>query len=469
MNTVIDHRPSVTCETPRAYPPPWRRRERAPGAARGALLAVLLVVSGAARAAELTLDEEEAVRRATASSHTLEAVRQRVASAAHGVAAANSGRWPVLTAQATTAYRSSVPEFAAPLAGPGQPSVILFPDLRTTAAASLVLTQPLYTGGTLSARGAAARRDLEVSEAALATALLDLRLAARTAYWRAAATQADVAVAEQHVRRSVRFAEDVAALRAAGLAVEADVLAAQARSAAARLALLRSRRAADEAVATLRSLLDLPADATVRLADAATATLPPPPGELEALQATASRQRPELTAARARTAAFAARAAATRAAARPAVTASAEWELARPNPRLLPLQNVWHDSWAVGLASRWTLWDGGRTAAEAAALEAEVRASQAELADLERRIALEVEQALLALHAELAAAAAAAASHAASRARLAAVTARHAAGLALTAEVLDAQAELAAAEGDGVVVATSARLAAALLARAVGQ
>ena len=52
-------------------------------------------------------------------------------------------------------------------------------------------------------------------------------------------------------------------------------------------------------------------------------------------------------------------------------------------------------SWSVGVVAGWTLFDGHRTGAEVAALDAEREALEADLGELERQIALEVETARL--------------------------------------------------------------------------
>ncbi len=441
----------------------------APAHLLAALIALLMPLKAPGETLTVTLTEEETVRRAVAASHTLEAARHRIARAASGLAAAEAARRPTLAAGAQVSYRSDVPEFAAPIAGPGQPSVVLFPSIRSNSSFSLELSQPLYTGGALSARHNEALREHEAIQAAVATARLDVAAAARTAYWRGVAALAGTGIADTHLRRTRTFLEQVRSLRAAGLAVEADVLAAESRCAAAQLALLRARRAVEESFATLRSLLDVPPDSTLALLDASAPSPPPPPADAATEAEAARRQRPELAGLRARLAELTARAAAGRAGARPSLGASAAWELARPNPRFLPLEDRWQDSWTVGVAGRWTFWDGGRTAAEVASREAERRAVSAEFEELRRGIVIEVEYARLALEAELAAGEAAEASRAAASERLRAVLDRHAAGLATTTEVLDAQAELAAAEGEQVLAATAARLAAARLARAVGQ
>lgn len=443
---------------------------RQAGRARGSLLVTwLMAVAAAAPAQEVAVDEGEAVRRVLAASPLEEASRHRLAAAAATRVAADAARLPVLTAGGSAAYRSSVPEFAAPLSGPGQPGVVLFPDIRTVAALTLEASQPLYTGGSVTARREVAKAELAAAEENAAQVRLELRLAARVAYWQAVAGLAGVNIATHHLQRATSLAQDARTLRQAGLAVEADVLAAEAAVAAASLAAVRADRAAGDAMAGLRSLLGLPRNAAVHLADSAPPPPPPTPAELDALQALARRQRPELEALRARTAALAARTQAARAGARPTVSAQAAWELARPNPRFLPLTDRWNDSWSVGLGARWTVWDGGRTSAAAASLEAERQAAHAELAEWERRVDLEVEQARAGLLTELAATAAAEASRAAAAARLQATRDRYSVGLATTTDVLDAQAQLATAEGEQVLAAVAARLAVARLERAVGQ
>ena len=39
---------------------------------------------------------------------------------------------------------------------------------------------------------------------------------------------------------------------------------------------------------------------------------------------------------------------------------------ANPNPRIFPRKDAWEDSWDLGVSVTWTLWNGGRTAAQVA-------------------------------------------------------------------------------------------------------
>ncbi len=277
----------------------------------------------------------------------------------------------------------------------------------------------------------------------------------------------DAALSQQ--KRAEKLLADARSLRKAGMAVDADVLAAEARTASARLAVIRARTDADERMAELRSLLDEPAGTEIELADAMPQALPPEPAPLPALQSGALDARPEVAVLEARVGASAAREDVARAAARPTVGASAGWTLARPNMRYLPLADQWNDSWSVGVSARWSLWDGGRTAAEVAAAKARRGALAEELADARRRVDLDVERARLALTSARAAVEAADAARKAAAARLTAEQNRYEAGLSTTADVLDAQADLTAAETQQVETRTGAWMAQARLDWAVGR
>jgi outer membrane protein len=457
------------------HTPPGKRMRRGgfahhPRLASLALLFLAIAaITPATHAETARFDADGAVARALAVSHTTAAAAERVDVARSSVSAANAARLPTVSAAAAVQELSSVPEFAAAIHGQTEPPVVLFPDIRTDYSFSLGLRQALYAGGAVTSARSASRHELTAAEQERRSVHNALVLTARQAYWQAAAADAAVGTAESRLRRAERFREDARALRAAGMAVNADVLAADARAAAARLAVIRARTAADDAMAALRSLLQLPSGGEVELADAMPASLPPEPEPLAALQEEARVRRPDLAAVAARTSASAANTEVVRAGARPSLGAVAQWDLARPNQRYLPLENAWHDSWSVGLSANLTVWDGGRTRADVAVAQAQQRALSEELADLQRRVDLDVEQRRLQLASALAAVPAADASRQAAEARLTAVDERFRAGLATSVDVLEAEADLTAAETEQVDARTSAWIAAARLDWAVGR
>lgn len=437
---------------------------------RCAAAAALLVAAAAPAGAEtLRLTAETAAARAVAVSPVAAAAGERLTAAQEAVRATDAAALPQVTASAALARRSSVPEFQLPFAAPGQPALVLVPDITTTYGTGVQVAEPLYAGGAIAARRLASRHDGEASAAARSQTAADLRLAAREAYWDAVRAAAAIDVTAAQEQRAQRLLSDTSALLDAGMAVKADVLAAQERLASARVGRITAEAAAANALAQLRSLLQLDPDVTVELADSLAGALPDAPPPLEVLRRRALADRPELAVAAAQIAAASAREQLARAPARPGLAALAQWDYSRPNQRYFPQQDEWKESWSVGVAASWTLFDGGKSRADTAASQAGQRAAAQERDELARRIALEVETGRRNLESALAAVSAADDARAAARERETAARERHAAGLAAMVEILDAEAQLAAAEQQQINVRAAAWLADAALARAVGR
>jgi outer membrane protein len=282
----------------------------------------------------------------------------------------------------------------------------------------------------------------------------------------AAAAQVDVAQAEED--RAGRLLEDARALRAAGIAVRADELGAEARRAAAEVRLIEAQAELANREAELRSLLDVPATTQLVLSDRGSEP-PPVRGPVSDLIDEAYADRPELAVLKAQREVVRSRGEVAAAPTRPRVSLVARWDVARPNERYLPLEDEWNTSWSVGLVAGWKVFDGDRTGAEVAALEAEGAALDADLGELQRRVALDVETTQRRLEAAVAAVVAARAAVSAAAAREVDSRDRYTSGIATVAEVLDAQAELAGAETMLAGARSGAWIADAALRRAVGQ
>jgi len=432
----------------------------------GLLLAVALAPG--AGGATLPLDPDTAARLAVAASHRTDSAAARHTAARERVLAAAARRLPTVDLETSLARRSSVPETVIPDPESGQAGLVLFPNIQDLYRAGLVVTQPLWSGGSIAGAREAARHEEALVAADRARVEIDLESQARVAYWAAVAADAARAAVAAEVLRAERLSADARALREVGLAVRADELGAEARLAAARRREIETGAAAADRLAELRSLLGVPPDAAVELRDRG-AVLPGPPPELDELLAEAHAARPELAGLAARRAATRSRARVAAAVRRPQLSLSGRWDVARPNDRYLPPEDAWNSSWSVGVSAGWRLFDGNRASAEAAAIEAEALALAADLAELERAVALEVESARRAVVTAVAADRAAAAALAAAAAREADCRERYAAGVATVAEVLDAQEELARAELAQASARAGSWVADARLRRAVGR
>jgi outer membrane protein len=436
------------------------------------LAAATMVVAcslGVASAEAIKLDAQACAARIVEVSHAAGAAGARADAAAATVKAADAATLPSLSASATVARRSSVPEFQLPFPLPGQQPLVLFPDITTTYGASLQLQQALYSGGAISGSRAAARHEADAAAAARGQTTADLRLAAQLAYWEAIRASANVGLARAQHERAKRLLDDTRALLGAGMAVRADVLAAEERIATAQVQVIAAENAAQNARAQLRSLLHLdPAD-HIELADTLIGPLPAAPAAAEQLQSVALAERPELEQTAAQLDALRSRERLARAEARPTIGAVAQWDYSRPNQRYFPQADEWKSSWSVGLLVSWRLFDGGKAQADTSVSRLTQRAVAEDRQELERRIQVEVETDRRNLESALAAVTAADAARAAALEREKDARDRHAAGLAPMVEILDAEAQLAAAEQQQVNARAFSWAAVAILARAVGQ
>ena len=154
---------------------------------------------------------------------------------------------------------------------------------------------------------------------------------------------------------------------------------------------------------------------------------------------------------------------------RPTVAVIGGVDYARPNPRIFPREDRWQDSWDIGVNVGWTLWDGGRTDADAAAAAHTAAAARQRLAEFDSVLGVEVRQRLLDIESGRAAIAAAGeAVRAAAEARRV-VAERYRAGVITQTEVLDAEFALLQAELDRTRALAGVRLAEARLERALGR
>ena len=442
-----------------------------PGAARAALAALVAALGcGAWLGAEtVRMTADEAAERAVSVSHAAAAAQARAAAAGETANSADAAALPALSLGASLAQRSSVPEFAAPLNGPQQPAVVIAPDITTTYGAGLRLQQALYAGGAITAQRQAARHDATAAAAARSATVAELRLAARLAYWDAVRTAASVEVAVAQEERARRLLDDTQALFDAGMAVRADVLAARERIASARVQLVAARAQSANATAQLASLLDVDAQDTLELADSLAGSLPAAPADARSLEDAALAQRPALAAAAEQGEAARARRTAAGGLALPSLGALGQFDVARPNARYFPQEDAWKRSWSVGLQASWTVFDGGKARADVAAAGFAERAALQDREELARRIRLEVANDRRNLESAVAAVEAADAARAAAGEREKEAEERHAAGLAPMVDILDAQAQLAAADQQQVNARAASWAAAAVLARAVGR
>jgi outer membrane protein TolC len=423
----------------------------------GFLAAASPDVSAQDAAIRLTLDE--AIARGIANSQRIAELQAREEAAGAVAAGRRAAGLPSVALVGGYTRTNHVDEFG--VVQPGQSLRIIYPDVPDNYRARLDLQWPIYTGGRAEALERAALAERSAAVADLAAARSDLRLEITRAFW-AIVTAAET---ERVLTRSIESVDahvrDLASRLEQGLIPPNEVLTAEAQRSRQRVLAIEAANVRSIADADLQRLLGM--DMTGRVEPAASLAEPAPP----AVDATAA-VRPERLALDARTAAARAREKAAVASARPQVALNGGYDYARPNPRIFPRSGEWLDSWDLSVNVSWTLWDGGRRAAEQAEAAAGTRASAARAGEFDRQAAFEVRQRRLELDSSRAAIGAAEDGVRAATEASRVVHERYNAGVATSTEVLDAELAVLQAGLDGTRARANARLAQARLERAVG-
>ena len=428
------------------------------------VLAAMAVPVGAQQPLVLTIEEAQA--RALEASNRLAEAQAREAAARAAVLASEAASRPLVAATAGYTRTNHVVEFTVP--GPtGQPRV-LYPDVPDNYRTRLDLQWPIYTGGRTDALQRAARAAAAAAGGEVDVARADLRLEVARAFWAVVTARASVGVLEQGVARAQAHVVDARERFDAGLVPPNEIASAQAQESRARMLLIEARNQRDVASADLSRLVG--SDLAQPIEPASPLDSGPPLTEsLEALVAAARDARRERDVLERRIEAADEQQAAASAGRLPTVSLAGGVDYARPNPRIFPRADRWDESWDLGVNVSWSLWDGGRTAAEVARAGSLADAARRRLADFDAVLRVEVRQRALEIDSGRAAVAAADDAVRAAAEAQRVVTERYRAGVISQTEVLDAEVALLQAELDRTRGLAAIRLAEARLARAVGK
>jgi outer membrane protein TolC len=419
-------------------------------------------------ATALTLGE--AIERASRFAPRLAEAEARVTAAREQAAARRADGQPAIVATTGVLRTNHVDEFGVPQAG--GLTRILFPDLPTNYRARVEMTVPIYTSGRLTALDRAAGDTVRAASAEREVVSADVRLDTARAYWLLAVARQELAVVTRALARADLLVADVRARVEAGLLPPNELLNAEARR--ARDDVRRVMAAQDAAIAELQlaRLVGEPLGQPIVLLtpmDQADPAAQQAAGDaVDDLLARALAHRAEAEGLTARAASLAAMAEATAAGLRPQVAALAALEPARPNARFVPRTDEWRVSWEAGVSLTWTVFDGGRARAAAAAWSAEAQAVRSRRADLEALVALEVRTRRVELDGARASVGAAARAVAAAREARRVMDDRFRAGVATATDVVEADVALLEAELEAARLDAAVRIQEARLIRALG-
>lgn len=421
---------------------------------------IVLLVGVPPAAAQEALTLEDAIARSLAHSARLAEIGARQAGAEAAEDAHGAAKRPVVSAQAGYTRTNHVDEFS--ILAPGQPPRVLYPDVPDNYRARLDLQWPIYTAGRADALERAARAEVSALGEELEAARADLRLEVTRAFWALVTARQTERVLERSLERFDQHVDDLQARLDQGFISPHELLNAQAHRSRQRMLAIEARATRQKAEMDLRRLVG-GGEAAVVPAERAAASAP------AGAAASAPGERPERRALEFRLEAAGDRKDAASAAGRPQIFVGGGYDLARPNPRIFPRADRWEPSWDASVNLSWTLWDGGRRAAEIAQTAAASRAIEARLAEFDRQARLELRSRALDVDAARAGITIAEEGVRAAVEARRVIEERYDAGVATSTEVLDAEIAVLQAELDRTRATASLRVAEAGLVRAAGR
>jgi outer membrane protein TolC len=217
-----------------------------------------------------------------------------------------------------------------------------------------------------------------------------------TAYWNLFRATESERVIGQTVEQVSEHLKDVQSSAKQGMATDADVMKVQVQLSDVRVKHVQARNNIRIASMTLNSLMGNP------LTEDIISTDDPQEndrdaddmikGSLAVLTDRAAEKRPEIKSMMLRTQISDAGVKAAKGGWYPQLYFGADYNYARPNPRILPPLDEWNGTWDVGLTVQWTLWDWFTTQHQTAQAEASLKQSEASLMQMRDALKLEVAQ-----------------------------------------------------------------------------
>lgn len=417
--------------------------------------------------APLTL--QDAVRTALRQHPSIQATSAQVEAAQARIEQARSGYLPKVNYQESFA-RSNNPVFVfSTLLTQRQFTIENFeigrlnrPDFLNNFQSLVAVEQTVFDAGQTRSQTRAAELGKSLAAEQQRAAEMNVIAGVVRAYYGAVLASESLKVAEEAVRSAEADLKRAEAIRAAGMATDADVLSIRVHLAAMREQQIRRSYDVDVARAALNEALGLPLDTRHDLATPLEA-LKPPADPLEEYEKRATRFRPELRQAEHYTQLAETRAQAARAGYWPQVSLRGAFEADRQ--RFIDRGGA---NWFFGATLRWNLFNGWATQAGVAEAAHALRSAQAERERAGAGVRLQVRKALADLKAADERIGVAAAAVAQAEESLRITKNRYEAGLATVTDLLRNETAAMEAKLRHLAAIHDQRIAAAMLELAAG-
>jgi len=335
---------------------------------------------------ELTLDES--IKTGLENSHMLNISRQRMFSADARWSEISAARLPSLKFSAVYTRLSEIDPYT--ISTPFG-SFELTPNIVNNYAFKLSLQQPIFTGFRLSSSSNIAQYNYFAAEEDYSTAVQELLLNIKTAYWNVYKAEKFRDVVDENVGQIKAHLNDAQNLFNEGLATRNDVLKIQVQLAEAELRQIDSRNQVRLSKINLSNTIGIPLSEEIGIKD----EIKPAQDravELDVFMESAYSKRPELKALDYRIQAGENGVTLARSGWYPQLFLTGNYNYAQPNQRIFPLEEKFKDTWDVSVALQWDIWNWGTTSNQTDQAKALLEQARESYLSVKDAIALEVTQ-----------------------------------------------------------------------------
>jgi outer membrane protein len=325
-----------------------------------------------------TLDRT--VKAALAASNPAAINRLDSASSTADALSARNALYPTLSVTADANYVSKVMQINIP------PRSITFGS-KDSYDFALRVNQILYDGGRLRAQKEAGRDRAEMSSRQAEASELASEFQGKTAFFAVVLARENISASEQSIREAENHHADVRALRAAGMAVDDDVLFSKLRISQAEMSRVTYLADMERALASFRKVAGLKPDEEVTVEWNAKSRSDSASGDADS----AIRSRPEFKALDASLRAAMRTAESAKAGRLPMLGLGGAFNYGKPG--LDQIDNKWMRYFTGGVSMNWSLWDWGAVNREVEKAYIMRKKTERTIADLKLEVARQVSEA----------------------------------------------------------------------------
>ena len=354
-------------------------------------IALLGVVSIGGAQQLMTLTVEQAVQIALDNSKSLHSSLMGVDYADAKAGEVGAARLPAFAFGGSYTRLSDVPAYVVslPLPPPAPTTFTLSPTIVNNYNLRLSVQQPVFTGFKLDAASAVAENSVGAATQSYARERSELVFNVKNSYWNLYKAIEFKKVIDENVGQIQAHVADVQKLMDQGMATNNDVLKVQVQLSDAQLRQIDAANGVRLAAIGLNNTLGLPLATGVELKTA----LPYQPrtfSDLDGLIQQALGQRADVKAMEFQVKAGEAGVTVAQSGWYPQVYLVGDYYYARPNQRILPTQDLFKDTWDVGVSVSLNIWNWGTTVHQTDQAEAQLQQAKDARSLLADGVALEV-------------------------------------------------------------------------------